>query len=294
MACLTTAAIREIVKLERQDGLQHLRKQLRWKESSEDQELRQSVCLDFVYDNVMFAVKKGFPWQAVTQVGRIAEELLTESKGVALSQVISLIQNKLSQCGPRLLPYHHQAFFEFLMDTYVRHYCLYQSVLCAERTVESTVTELVVYVPPCPEPLSKGTDSQVWEYQQRQATLKEAEGQRRADIQSLKDSVGQKRENRLEKLLKDLQIQYSHTLDREVIERIVQDVVRAQVDLVLESLLKEVAMTAEILELKLQQKTLARPVCRPPLNFSLPSANTPTASSAKVSTVHPPKDKKKK
>ncbi|XP_015207872.2 uncharacterized protein C8orf74 homolog isoform X2 [Lepisosteus oculatus] len=292
MACLTTAAIREIAKLERQDGIQHLRKQLRWKESSEDQELRQSVCLDFVYDNVMFAVKKGFPWQAVTQVGRIAEELLTES--VALSQVISLIQNKLSQCGPRLLPYHHQAFFEFLMDTYVRHYYLYQSVLCAERTVESTVTELVVYVPPCPEPLSKGTDSQVWEYQQRQATLKEAEGKRRADIQSLKDSVGQQRENRLEKLLKDLQIQYSHTLDREVIERIVQDVVRAQVDLVLESLLKEVAMTAEILELKLQQKTLARPVCLPPLNFSLPSANTPTASSAKVSTVHPPKDKKKK
>ena len=43
--------------------------------------MQRSIHLDFLYDNIMFAVSKGFSWDKVVTVFEFASELLIEIKG---------------------------------------------------------------------------------------------------------------------------------------------------------------------------------------------------------------------
>lgn len=43
---------------------------------------RQSILLDTLYESIIFAVGKGFPWVEVTKVVKFTEELLKETKGM--------------------------------------------------------------------------------------------------------------------------------------------------------------------------------------------------------------------
>lgn len=43
---------------------------------------RRSILLDILYESVIFAVGKGFPWVEVVKVVKFTEELLKETKGM--------------------------------------------------------------------------------------------------------------------------------------------------------------------------------------------------------------------
>lgn len=67
--------------LQKPQGRQHLRRLLNWEEFDELRDARRSILLDTLYDSVIFAVGKGFPWVEVVQVVKFTEELLRETKG---------------------------------------------------------------------------------------------------------------------------------------------------------------------------------------------------------------------
>ncbi|KAK1170358.1 hypothetical protein AOXY_G7181 [Acipenser oxyrinchus oxyrinchus] len=295
MASLTTVAVQEIANLQKEDGRQRLRELLKWKKFDEERDLRPGILLDFVYESVVFAVKKGFPWHSVARVIKISQELLNDSKDLSVTKAVELLRNKLSKCETQLAQNHQLDFLDFLMGTFIRHHGLYQFVLRGQREVDCIVTELQVHTPPNPLPLSEGTDSQVWQYQQRMATLTGDENQKRINMLLLKETAYREAEERLDMLYKDFTVQDTGTLERQVLEKVVQDAVRSQVEVLEEVLLKEVQLSLEILELKLQQKTLPRPNAPPTLTNSLASTKTETTagSTSKTTFARAPKGKKR-
>ena len=54
---------------------------LKWDSFDEDKDMQRSIHLDFLYDNLMFAVNKGFSWDKVVTVFDFGSELLSEIKG---------------------------------------------------------------------------------------------------------------------------------------------------------------------------------------------------------------------
>uniref|UniRef100_A0A452HM41 Uncharacterized protein n=1 Tax=Gopherus agassizii TaxID=38772 RepID=A0A452HM41_9SAUR len=69
---------------QREEGRQCLRALLRWEEFDDVGDLRHSIELDSVYSSIVFAVEKGLSWPAVVEAGKLAEELLNETKGVSV------------------------------------------------------------------------------------------------------------------------------------------------------------------------------------------------------------------
>ncbi|MGH0133563.1 UNVERIFIED_CONTAM: hypothetical protein FKN15_062078, partial [Acipenser sinensis] len=201
--------------IQKEDGRQRLRELLKWKKFDEERDLRPGIFLDFVYESVVFAVKKGFPWHSVAQVIKISQELLNDSKDLSVAKAVELLRNKLSKCETQLAQNHQLDFLDFLMGTFIRHHGLYQFVMRGEREVDCTVTELQVHTPPNPLPLSEGTDSQVWQYQQRMATLTGDENQKRINMLLLKETAYREAEERLDMLYKDFAVQDTGTLKRQ-------------------------------------------------------------------------------
>ena len=56
-------------------------KALEWKKFDEEDDPQRALLLDYLYDNLMFTVEKGFPWNAVCRCHELANEMLEESKG---------------------------------------------------------------------------------------------------------------------------------------------------------------------------------------------------------------------
>uniref|UniRef100_A0A8C5V3D2 Uncharacterized protein n=1 Tax=Microcebus murinus TaxID=30608 RepID=A0A8C5V3D2_MICMU len=81
MALLTPQGVKEVFQCQKPQGREHLRRLLKWEEFDELRDPRRSILLDVLYDSVVFAVGKGFPWAEVAQVVKFTEELLRETKG---------------------------------------------------------------------------------------------------------------------------------------------------------------------------------------------------------------------
>lgn len=65
-----------------------------------------------------------------------------------------------------------QCFSEFIFETFMKHYRLYQYVVECQRDRDSCELQMSVNVPPDILPLSEGKEESVWNYEQK---LKEVE-----------------------------------------------------------------------------------------------------------------------
>ncbi|XP_074845262.1 uncharacterized protein C8orf74 homolog [Carettochelys insculpta] len=289
MAALSAEAIRRVCQLQREEGRQCLRELLRWEEFDDVRDLRRSIELDCLYSSVVFAMEKGLPWPAAAEAGKLTEELLNEIKGVsspwelppaACCSPLFLIANqkrgrqrcstglkrdKLAACEPKLSPFNPQVLCDYFCNTLIRHYPLYQFVLCRERDAEQTTAYLEICVPPQPLPLMAGVNAEVWQYQQQLAALSAAEAQKRTDMLLLRETLHLEREHMLQRVYDDLKSR-EEILDRQVLETLMKEVVGTQIQALREILQTEIQTTFEILELRLQKKvlTLNPPVPYPP------------------------------
>ncbi|PNI92841.1 C8orf74 isoform 5 [Pan troglodytes] len=82
MALLTPQGVKEVFQFQRSQGRERLRRLLNWEEFDEQRDSRRSILLDTLYESIIFAVGKGFPWVEVAQVVKFTEELLRETKVV--------------------------------------------------------------------------------------------------------------------------------------------------------------------------------------------------------------------
>uniref|UniRef100_A0A8C0H047 Chromosome 8 open reading frame 74 n=1 Tax=Chelonoidis abingdonii TaxID=106734 RepID=A0A8C0H047_CHEAB len=249
-----------------EEGRQCLRALLRWKEFDDVGDLRRSIELDSIYSSIVFAVEKGLSWPAVVEAGKLAEELLNDTKGLSVSQAICVLRDKLVACEPKLSPFKPCVLCEYFYHTLIRHYQLYQFVLCRERDVDQTSAHLEICVPPQPLPLTTGVDAEVWHYQQQLAALSAAEVQKRTNMLLLRETLHREREHMLQRAYHDLIATSQacpgpHLLQQQI------SMIGTQIQALREILQTEIQTTFEILDLRLQKRAL---ILNPPVPYPPP------------------------
>uniref|UniRef100_A0A8C3TAY8 Chromosome 8 open reading frame 74 n=1 Tax=Chelydra serpentina TaxID=8475 RepID=A0A8C3TAY8_CHESE len=207
--------------------------------------------------------------------------------GLPVSQAICVLKDKLVACEPKLSPFKPCVLCEYFYNTLIRHYQLYQFVLCRERDVEQTSAHLEICVPPQPLPLMAGINAEVWHYQQQLAALSAAEVEKRTNMLLLRETLHLEREHTLQRAYDELKSQ-AEILDRQILETLVKGVIGTQIQALQEILQTEIQTTFEILELRLQKRAL---ILNPPVPYPPPF---PLEERAKKSTKAQEQKKKKK
>ncbi|XP_024602708.1 uncharacterized protein C8orf74 homolog [Neophocaena asiaeorientalis asiaeorientalis] len=256
MALLTPQGVKKVFQLQKAEGREHLRRLLNWEEFDELRDSRRSILLDTLYESIIFAVGKGFPWVEVAQVVKFTEELLKETKGCSITEAVTILGNKLGDYQGQLNTTHLLAQCDYFHNTFIRHYKLYQYVLGQDQDVKLTVTHLEVYVPPQPLPLAAGKDLAVWKHEQQVVELSAAEVQKRAYMLQLKEALQLEQQHLLQELLPELPRWQHQVLKREELENLINEAIHIQIECLKELLQYEIQITFEILDLKLQKKTL--------------------------------------
>uniref|UniRef100_A0A8C3X1X1 Chromosome 8 open reading frame 74 n=1 Tax=Catagonus wagneri TaxID=51154 RepID=A0A8C3X1X1_9CETA len=266
MALLTPQGVKEVFQFQKPEGREHLRRLLNWKEFDELRDSRRSILLDTLYDSIVFAVGKGFPWVEVAKVVKFTEELLKETKGCSITEAVTILGNKLRDYQGQFNTTHLLALCDYFHNTVIRHYKLYQYVLGQDQDVKLTVTHLDVCAPPQPLPLAEGKDREVWKHEQQVAELSAAEVQKRTNVLLLKEVLRLEREHLLQQTLSAAPVEQA--LKREELENLISEAIHVQIECLKELLQYEIQITFDILDLKLQRKTLTlnAPIpCPPPL-----------------------------
>ncbi|XP_004707781.1 uncharacterized protein C8orf74 homolog [Echinops telfairi] len=256
MACLTPQGVKEVFRLQKPEGLRHLRALLNWEAFDEVRDARRSILLDLLYESIVFAVGKGFAWVKVVQVAKFTEELLQEAKGCSITEAITILGHKLRDYQDQFNPTNLLALCDYFHNTFICHHKLYQYVLCQDQEVSLTLTPLEVCTPPQPLPLAQGRDRDVWQFEQQVAELTTAEVQKRTNVLLLKEALYLEQEHMLQKTFRDVSVQQGQVLTREELEDLISKAIHIQIECLKELLQYEIQITFDILDLKLQKKIL--------------------------------------
>ncbi|KAM5308973.1 uncharacterized protein C8orf74 homolog [Glossophaga mutica] len=256
MAHLTPQGLKEVFQFQKPEGREHLRRLLNWEKFDEVRDSRRSILLDTLYESVIFAVGKGFPWVEVVKVVKFTEEMLKETKGCSITKAVTILGNKLRDYQGQFNTTHLLALCDYFHNTFLRHYKLYQYVLGHDQEVNLTVTHLEVCVPPQPLPLAEGKDRDLWKHEQQVAELSMEEVQKRTNVLLLKEALYLEQEHKLlQNFLKE-PAQQGRVLKREELENLIKEAIHIQMECLKELLQYEIQVTFDILDLKLQKKTL--------------------------------------
>ncbi|XP_066109512.1 uncharacterized protein C8orf74 homolog [Saccopteryx bilineata] len=256
MALLTPQGVKRVFQLQKPEGREHLRRLLNWEKFDEVRDSRRSILLDTLYESIIFAVGKGFPWVEVVKVVKFTEEMLKESKGCSITEAVVILRNKLRDYQGQFNTTHLLALCDYLHNTFIHHYKLYQYVLGQDQEVNLTVAHLEVCAPPQPLPLAEGKDRELWKHEQQVAELNLAEVQKRANVLLLKETLQLELEHMLQKMFSQEPAQQSRVLKREELENLINEAIHIQIECLKELLQYEIQITFDILDLKLQKKTL--------------------------------------
>ncbi|KAM4694440.1 uncharacterized protein C8orf74 homolog [Discoglossus pictus] len=277
--------------IKKEEGRQHLRKLLTWNEFDDYIHLRLSIFLDLIYNSIIFAADKGFPWFTVAKVARLSEQLLNEFKGVSVLEALQLIEDKVCEFKMYLPSSHFTVLLDYFLTTFIRHYNLYQYVLFQEQERNQTFVDITIHVPPIPPPLTEGINIDLWRYEQQLANLTVAETQKRTNIFLLQQSLHEEKEEKLRALYENLDIGETKIINKQVLEKIVKEVIQVQVAGIGEIVCKEIKTNTDILELRLQKNALKPPTTYPP---PLPSSKHSVVTTEKESQKKQSPIKKKK
>lgn len=136
--------------------------------------------------------------------------------GCSITEGITILRNKLSDYQGQFNPTHLLALCDYFYNTFIRHYRLYQYVLCQDQEVNLTVNHVEVCVPPQPLRLAEGKDRDLWKHEQQLAELTMAEVQKRTNVLLLKEALHLEQEHMLQKKFSEMNVQERQVLTREV------------------------------------------------------------------------------
>ncbi|XP_069742721.1 uncharacterized protein C8orf74 homolog isoform X2 [Narcine bancroftii] len=214
MSLLRAEDVRRVARLQKEDGCRLLTKLLKWEDFDEERDLKPGILLDYLYNTIIFAAEKGFPWPSVAMAVSFSQELLCKTKGKTIQEAFGKLWDKCEEYQNKLNSYYLQHLANYLLGTFFQHYRLYQFVLCKVRAVDQIVHELEVHTPQPIPPLKNGTDIELWKYQQQVAKLSEAEDQLRNGMSAFHEARMLKREQEIGMFYKDLKFQNNQVIER--------------------------------------------------------------------------------
>uniref|UniRef100_G1NZU7 Uncharacterized protein n=2 Tax=Myotis lucifugus TaxID=59463 RepID=G1NZU7_MYOLU len=176
--------------------------------------------------------------------------------GCSITDAITILRNKLGDYQGQFNTTHLLALCDYFYNTFIRHYRLYQYVLGQDQEVNLTVNHVEVCVPPQPLPLAEGKDRGLWKLELKLAELTMAEVQKRTNVLLLKEALHLEQEHMLQKKFSEVTVQQKQVLEREELENLINEAIHIQIKCLKELLQYEIQTTFDILDLKLQKKTL--------------------------------------
>ncbi|XP_006082082.1 uncharacterized protein C8orf74 homolog [Myotis lucifugus] len=181
---------------------------------------------------------------------------LPRIQGCSITDAITILRNKLGDYQGQFNTTHLLALCDYFYNTFIRHYRLYQYVLGQDQEVNLTVNHVEVCVPPQPLPLAEGKDRGLWKLELKLAELTMAEVQKRTNVLLLKEALHLEQEHMLQKKFSEVTVQQKQVLEREELENLINEAIHIQIKCLKELLQYEIQTTFDILDLKLQKKTL--------------------------------------
>ncbi|XP_064606957.1 uncharacterized protein C8orf74 homolog isoform X2 [Liolophura sinensis] len=255
---------------------------------------RESIHLDFLYDSIMFASEKGFPWGQVSQVMSTAEELLTGTKGKTLVEAVKLYQEQSIHLIERLGERNFQIYTEFVFSTFMTHFKLFQFVFNVNREELIPKVSRTVACPPSPVALREAKLDYIWEYEQEYNSIESKEKEKCEKWTKEQKKVAKQSAQSLASVREKLQTVES-PLTKESVAEIIKDILGTSALATTERIKTSISQTMEDLELKLERTLIPRPQAMgPPPRFNqsalpqLPEAIRP----APVTCTKAPKPEK--
>ncbi|XP_049628586.1 uncharacterized protein C8orf74 homolog [Suncus etruscus] len=254
MTLLTAQGAQQVFQLQGPEGREHLRQLLQWEAPEEG--TRESILLDTLYESLLFAGGKGFPWAQVSQVVRFTEELLSENRGQSLMEAVITLGKKLQEYQTQFNTTRLLVLCDYFQNTLLRHHQLYQFILGHDQDVRLSVEHVEVCVPPQPLALTQGTEEAVWAHEQQLAKLALAEAQKRVDLLVWKEVLRLEKEQRLRTVFSGQQ-SGNQQLCREELEALVAKAVHVHLESLMRMLQQQIQVLFDMLELRLQRKVLS-------------------------------------
>ncbi|KAK6188201.1 hypothetical protein SNE40_004432 [Patella caerulea] len=255
-----------------------------------EKNLNTDIYVNYLYDHIMFAVERGFPWKSVGIVVNFANRLLKFSKGKSLAETVTWYSKEAENMFPLLGERFFKMYTDFVFSTFLSHYQLYQYVLIKKRDEEIPKVKLQITPPESPEPFKLGKESRIFEYEQTICDIERRESEKVNSLLSDKEKLNDENEIKKEEMFKKYEDR-EDPLTKESLSDMIKDIITCYTSSLTDDLKTTITQTQDTLQFKLEKTSLPRPqVLGPPPRYKL---KTPVSSKDKQTGRKTPEAKPK-
>ncbi|XP_064627005.1 uncharacterized protein C8orf74 homolog isoform X2 [Lineus longissimus] len=261
MAVLGLEEAKAISKLDRNSGSAFLASCLKWDDFVFEENLQQSILLDFLYDSLMFPIEKGFSWKEVCLLFTLAKEMQEETIGRPITDAVKLFKTKLQSLVQSVHERSLKIFSEYFFGSFMTHYKLFQYCFTREQDRMMVEYDRPVDAPHIPQPLKTSKPVKIWEYEEQLHDIERHEAERKNERLVAKEMFMLADSDLLEKAGSGYESdpESSTKLDRQHIKEIIKEVTSAHMSTVSHRIKCAIDDTQEDLEFKLEKTSLPRP-----------------------------------
>ncbi|XP_048764447.1 uncharacterized protein C8orf74 homolog [Ostrea edulis] len=289
---LSESVAKNISNLPKEEGKEFLARQLDLKSLQDDENLRNAVYVDFLYDNLTFAVEKGFSWKQVCAVVTFCDGILKDSSDKDLTDALHFLKLQSFELSDILGKRNFPIYTDYIFLTFLRHFKLFKYVFTKERDILKPNLALRVETPADPGNMKSSKPKTVWEYE------RQYEGIQRTEVEHTNKRLEQKAktletaETRTKERLEKIS-GVSTPLSKEKVSELIGEVIGSYTSLVVEKVKCNITDVQEDLAFKLERTSLPRPQeLGPPPRFNL-KPKTPLPTPKKTPPKSPKNERKK-
>ena len=255
---LSVETAKEIASISRLKGRRKLCECLKIYVPDEEDDPRNSILVDYLYDSLMFGVQKGFSWPQVCSVFHIAKELQCQMLGKTKTQAVHVFKELITSYQHQITEDNIKCFTEYFFTTFMAHYNLYQYVFAEEQNQQIAESDLHVETPAEPNPFKESKPYHLWEYEEKIKEIENCEKQKReektAEIHE-KELQNTKILENTYQTLSQLEVPVEH----ETLLDIIAQAAKAHVTVASGVIHDNIEQTVQDMDYKLQKNSLPRP-----------------------------------
>ncbi|XP_062572657.1 uncharacterized protein C8orf74 homolog [Saccostrea cucullata] len=289
---LSESIVKNISALSKDEGKEFLAKQLGLKCLQDDENLRNAIYTDFLYDNLMYAVEKGFTWKQVCTVVTFCDGILKDSEGKDLTESLQFLKLQSFELADILGERNFPIYTDYVFLTFLRHFKLFKYVFSKDRDILKPNVALTIETPEDPGDMKTSKPEAVWEYERQYEDIQRIEAEqanKRLEEQAKTLEAAEKQtKERIDKV--------SHVqtpLTKEKVSELIGEVISSYSSLLVEKVKCNIKDIQEDLEFKLERTSLPRPqALGPPPRFNL-KPKTPVPTPKKTPPKSPKNGRKK-
>ncbi|XP_025110566.1 uncharacterized protein C8orf74 homolog isoform X2 [Pomacea canaliculata] len=233
--------------------------------------MQRAIQVDFVYDHLMFCVKKGFPWKQVCAIVNFARQFLEAVTGRHISEAVVLYQQDITKLQQLVNERNIKMYSDFVFSTFFTHFQLYKFVLTNPRQVIAHNKSLLVYPPVPPHPLAEAKELSIWTYESKISELEKKQDKIQLNRRAEKEELRREAE-RIKVENKTKLTAMESPLSKETLRQMLKNVMAEYTAATAAVISSDIARMKEDLEIKLEMRSVPRPRSLGPMPcFSLKS-----------------------